>query len=311
VLFGTDFSAQLPRLWLVQSITDPYPPMRWLFQPVISLACVLGALGSANASSCRDLARKLPDVTLAACEAVGLLPSEAKSVNGAVLMYRDVNASIAPEDTLTPRPPLRVLVMGGIHGDEMSSTSLVLRWLAMAQNPTGGVSAGVNWRFLPLVNPDGLLKARPSRTNARGVDLNRNFPTANWAQMAPVYWEQRTKKDPRRWPGPVAQSEPETRFVVDTIQRWQPDLVVSVHAPYAVLDFDGPLVPPQKLGKLFLDRVGVFPGSLGAYGGNTLGVPVVTLELPDANRTPAEAEVRQIWTDLLRWVDEKLVVAQR
>jgi murein peptide amidase A len=285
--------------------------MRRVLQHVLPLVCLFGALGNASASGCKELARKLPDVTLAACEAVGLLASEAQSVKGSVLMYRDVHANLAPEDILTPRPPLRVLVLGGIHGDEMSSTSLVLRWLAMAQAQTSGVSAGVNWRFVPLVNPDGLFKAKPTRTNYRGVDLNRNFPTNNWSQMAPVYWEQRTKKDPRRWPGPAAQSEPETRYVVETIQKWQPDLIVSVHAPYAVLDFDGPLTPPQKLGRLFLDRVGVFPGSLGAYGGNTLGVPVVTLELPDATRVPAEPEVRQIWLDLLRWVDEKLVVAQR
>lgn len=262
------------------------------------------------APGCREFAEKLPDITPAQCEAAGLKPSGASSVAGTPLLLRDVPAASSAEEPLTTRPPLRVLVLGGIHGDEMSSASLVFRWLHMAAQP-GQRAAAVSWRFVPIVNPDGLLKKTSTRTNGRGVDLNRNFPTPNWSQLAPQYWDQRTKKDPRRWPGPAAVSEPETRFVVDTIQTWQPDLIVSVHAPYAVLDFDGPLMPPQKLGRLFLDRVGVFPGSLGAYGGNTLGVPVVTLELPNAWRVPPEGELKQIWADLLRWVDEKLVVAQR
>ena len=35
-------------------------------------------------------------------------------------------------------------------------------------------------------------------------------------------------------------------------------------------------------------------------------VPVVTLELPNALRTPLDAEVRQMWLDLLRWMGERL-----
>jgi len=32
--------------------------------------------------------------------------------------------------------------------------------------------------------------------------------------------------------------------VTDTIEGWKPDVIVTVHAPYGVLDFDGPSVPP-------------------------------------------------------------------
>ena len=73
-----------------------------------------------------------------------------------------------------------------------------------------------------------------------------------------------------------------------------------------VLDFDGPSVPPSKLGRLYLDQVGIFPGSLGNYGGVHKGVPVVTVELPNAMRTPLDSETRQMWVDLLRWVSERL-----
>ena len=62
-------------------------------------------------------------------------------------------------------------------------------------------------------------------------------------------------------------SEPESRFLLAQMDHFKPHLIVSIHAPYGVLDFDGPAVPPSKLGRLYLDQVGIFPGSLGNYGG--------------------------------------------
>jgi murein peptide amidase A len=87
--------------------------------------------------------------------------------------------------------------------------------------------------------------------------------------------------------------------------------VVSIHAPYGVLDFDGPTVPPDRLGRLYLDQVGIYPGSLGNYGGVQKGMPVVTIELPSAFRTPLDAEMRQMWLDLLRWMSERVVPEDR
>ena len=77
-------------------------------------------------------------------------------------------------------------------------------------------------------------------------------------------------------------------------------MIVSTHAPYGVLDFDGSCVLPSKLGGLYLDKVGIFPGSLGNYGGVHKGVLVVTVELPNCTRTQLEAEMRQMWLDLRR-----------
>jgi protein MpaA len=152
------------------------------------------------------------------------------------------------------------------------------------------------------------LSKPPRRVNAHGVDLNRNFPTPNWERDAKVYWEKRTGKDPRRWPGPKPLSEPESRFLHEQMQSFKPQLIVSIHAPYGVLDFDGPSVPPSRLGRLYLDQVGIFPGSLGNYGGIHKGVPVVTIELPNSMRTPLDAEMRQMWLDLLRWTSERIAV---
>jgi hypothetical protein len=285
-----------------------------LFRHMTALGAGLAwaaAAAAAPSGHCADWSRRLPNLSPALCEAAALEPTGARSVKGVPLYQRDVQAPAVDEPpALGGRPlpaPRRVLVLGGIHGDELSSSSLVFHWIALA----GVTGAGIDWRFVPALNPDGLLLARPTRVNAHGVDLNRNFPTPRWAKEAPVYWANRTKKDPRRWPGPQALSEPEARFVVDTMAQWKPDLIVSVHAPYGVLDFDGPVVPPQRLGRLYLDRVGIFPGSLGHYGGVHKGVPVVTIELPSAIRTPTDAEMRQMWLDLLRWVGDRMSFGER
>ena len=209
-------------------------------------------------------------------------------------------------DIVPPDANVRVLVIGGIHGDEMSSSSLAFHWLNLALTPPSDSPVSIHWRFIPSLNPDGLF-ARPSRrTNANGVDLNRNFPTPNWSRDAKEYWEQRTKRDPRRWPGNKPLSEPESKFLLEQMDTFKPNLIVSIHAPYGVLDFDGPSVPPSKLGRLYLDQVGIFPGSLGNYGGIHKRVPVVTIELPSASRMPQDAEVRQMWMDLMRWTTERL-----
>ncbi|MEO6017154.1 MAG: M14 family zinc carboxypeptidase [Polaromonas sp.] len=223
-------------------------------------------------------------------------PTPARSVNGQVLWMRDIRPEHAS---------FRVLVVGAIHGDELSSAAVALHWIGLAEQTPADAPRAIHWRFVPVLNPDGAFSQPPRRVNAHGVDLNRNFPTPNWERDAKVYWEKRTGKDPRRWPGPKPLSEPESRFLLEQMQSFKPNLIVSIHAPYGVLDFDGPSVPPSKLGRLYLDQVGIFPGSLGNYGGVHKGVPVVTIELPNSTRTPLDAEMRQMWLDLLRWINER------
>ena len=243
---------------------------------------------------CVEFVARLPNVRAPLCAQAELAPTPGRSVQGRTIYARDVVAA---------EPRVRVLVVAGIHGDELSSSAVALHWIQRALE----VPADAHWRFIPALNPDGLMMRPAKRVNARGVDLNRNFPTPNWARDAKVYWEKRTRKDPRRWPGPHPLSEPESKYFHDEMERFQPDLIVSIHAPYGVLDFDGPVTPPRRLGRLYLDQVGIFPGSLGNYGGVHKGMPVVTIELPSAIRTPLDAEMRQMWLDLLRWMGERVV----
>jgi murein peptide amidase A len=260
----------------------------------VTVATYLIAISAAHASGCEEFSRKLPNVPLALCQSAQLQDTQARSVKGQPLWVRDLPV---------PNAKLRVLVVGGIHGDELSSASLALHWIALAKE----IPAQTHWRFVPLLNPDGLLTSPARRTNAHGVDLNRNFPTPQWDKEAPIYWEKKVKRDPRRWPGPRPLSEPESKYLHEEMERFKPDMIVSIHAPYGVLDFDGPTTPPAKLGRLYLDQVGIFPGSLGNYGGIHKGMPVVTIELPSAFRTPLAGEMRQMWLDLLRWQGERML----
>lgn len=267
--------------------------MRLCQQMALSVSTLWVAAGAAAARPCDEFYARLPNVSWALCEAARLQDSPGRSVKGRTIYMRNIE----PEQA-----GLRVLVVGGIHGDELSSASVALHWIRLAQS----APEQIHWRFVPALNPDGLFGRPARRVNANGVDLNRNFPTPDWERDAVIYWEKRTRKDPRRWPGKASLSEPETKFLHEEIQRFKPNLIVSIHAPYGVLDFDGPAEPPRRLGRLRLAQVGVFPGSLGNYGGVHKGMPVVTIELHSALLTPRNVEIAQMWRDLRRWMGETM-----
>ena len=248
-------------------------------------------------SACQAFADRLQSVDHHACLAAGLQLTPGRSVRGKPLLIRDY----APAPARTP--PRRILLLGGIHGDELSAVSVTFQWMQRLEQQRDRPFA---WRVIPCANPDGLLARPATRVNARGVDLNRNFPSADWARKALAYWTQRTGKDPRRYPGPRALSEPETRWLQQQIREFRPDAVVSIHAPYGLLDFDGPEQPPKRVGHLRLHRLGTYPGSLGNFAGVDLGLPVVTLELPNAGIMPTAAQSEWIWLDLLNWLEQEL-----
>lgn len=242
---------------------------------------------------CTPLVARLPKISDSDCRNSKVQPAGANSANGFPILVRDIAADPRRKQAL------KVLLLGGIHGDEQTASAIVFKWMEVMHKPA---AQEFQWKVAPVVNPDGLLAAKPMRVNARGVDLNRNFPTPNWQQDAPRYWAKTTRSDPRRFPGKAPISEPESRWVYDTIEKFKPDVIISVHAPFGVLDFDGPVTPPRRFGRLIYNRVGVYPGSLGNYSGLHKDIPVVTIELPNATVMPADAEVQRIWLDMLGWI---------
>ena len=245
---------------------------------------------------CEELGSKLGSVSIDDCLQQQLIHSNL-SVEGRSLAYRDF-------PPLAGKSPLgRVLVIGGIHGDEYSSVSILFKWMQILDVQHAGL---FHWRFIPTMNPDGLLRKKSQRQNHNGVDLNRNFPTADWEEYAVAHWRSKTHSNPRRYPGPAPASEPETQWLVDQIAAFKPDVIISMHAPYHLVDYDGPLTAPNKLGGLYLRDLGVFPGSMGNYAGLDLDLPIVTVELKSAGIMPSRQEVDTIWSDLVRWLRGQL-----
>ncbi len=263
---------------------------------------------------CEELGERLGSVSVQGCLSHQLQHSGQQSVQGRALLYKDY----LPASATTPK----ILLVGGVHGDEYSSFSLLFRWLERLDQREEHMR---HWRLLPAVNPDGLLGQSPAqRTNANGVDINRNFASSDWEHKAKDYWRNKAGADPRRNPGEYASSEPETQWLSELVTQWQPDVIISVHAPYGILDFDSPqavhahlsctTVPcqtirieaPDKIGFLHLDTLGTYPGSLGRFAAHNHHIPVLTMELPHAGIMPSEAQLDALWQDLSNWLEENL-----
>ncbi len=279
-------------------------------RPALLLLCALNTLLLSStslaatpgaASWCAAIGKRLGSVPPAECQSLGLQPAAGLSTRGHALMLRDFPpaAQKLAQRGKAPARATRIMMIGGIHGDELTSASIVFRWLRWLNE---GESRQFHWRVIPVANPDGLLANPPQRVNGRGVDLNRNFPTPDWGSDAHAYWAKKTNKDPRRFPGEKAMSEPETQWLREEIERFRPDVVVSVHAPFGILDYDGPAHQPRRFGHLKLNRLGIYPGSLGNYGGVHKNMPVITIELPNATAMPSAREQRAIWDDMLTWI---------
>ena len=271
-----------------------------LYRSIISLVALLlmpsAALAGPIDTWCEQLGKRLNSVSVDSCRARNFVAARDVTPKGNLLVFRDIAPASRDKRVQQAR---RILVVGGIHGDELTSISTVFRWLDWIREPDAAV---YHWRMIPLANPDGLMAKPPTRVNANGVDLNRNFETPDWAKEAQTYWTKRAKRDPRRYPGEKAGSEIETRWLQAQVEEFQPDLIISVHAPYNLLDYDGPVPKPLRFGRLTLVQLGVYPGSMGNYFGVFKQISLVTIELPNATTMPSQKDQMEMWQDMLKWI---------
>jgi len=170
------------------------------------------------------------------------------------------------------------VVLGQMHGDELAGWALSRHMLLPATVPDG-----VQFWVIPTMNPDGRIAG--TRTNARGVDLNRNFPSSDWLHQG---------VGTSTYSGPRPGSEPETRAVRRFLNRLGPFTVVSLHQPFGVVDYSGgdPAVTRWLGGHLGLPtkRLGTSGGNLTKWFNQTWPKhTAVTLELP----RPATPEFRR------------------
>jgi protein MpaA len=174
-----------------------------------------------------------------------------------------------------------ILILATIHGNEAAGTPLVRR-LAQHLTTQAHLLEGRRVVLVPVANPDGY--AHGTRRNAAGVDVNRNFRTANSRSRAPL-------------------SEPESRTIAALIEGYRPALVVSIHQPLACIDYDGPALDlahaMADACDLRVRKLGARPGSLGSYVGLDLGLPIVTVELPRSASGLANDELWDRYGEML------------
>ncbi len=249
-------------------------------------------------NSCFDIAKKLSSVSFAECLNRNLRPSPHRSTKQQNLLIKEY-----PPILNKRKPQAKILMLGGIHGDEYSSVTIMFKWMRILDKYHSGL---FHWKVAPLVNPDGLLQKKSQRMNANGVDLNRNFPNNGNPHASLEYWKKRAYSDPRRYPGKEPASENETQWIVELIKEFKPDAIVTVHAPFGIVDYDGPTQPPARLGPLYLKLLGTYPGSLGNYAGLQQSIPVVTIELPYAGIMPSNKQIVRIWVDTVKWLRKNI-----
>ncbi|WP_026025864.1 murein tripeptide amidase MpaA [Vibrio rumoiensis] len=190
------------------------------------------------------------------------------SVLGAPLVY--FPAQIEDENT--------GLIIAGTHGDE--TTSIISLSCALRSIEQGLLRHHV----ILSMNPDG--NQFGTRSNANGVDLNRNFASQNWQAGGTVYrWStEEPERDVLIGTGGRGNSEPETQALCQLIEKLSPAWVVSLHEPLACIDDPS----HSSLAKWLSDRMDLpmvddvgydTPGSFGSWCSER-DLLCVTIELP-------------------------------
>lgn len=178
-----------------------------------------------------------------------------------------------PPAGITPRR----LVFAGIHGHEPDTTAVASAALRSIQ------PAALRCALVLAANPEGLLLG--VRGNGRGVELNRNWPSASW-RPDPVShrWSEDDVQDVALSPGTGPASEPEVQGLMGLIADLEPADVIAMHSPLGCID-DPRELPiggwlAAETGLMRVAGVGYpTPGSFGTWT-RERDLPTVTYELP-------------------------------
>jgi protein MpaA len=170
---------------------------------------------------------------------------------------------------------VRILVVGCIHGDECAGVAIAKRLLA------GSPRHFLDLWVVKALNPDG--RAAGTRQNARGVDLNRNFP---------FRWEPGPRG--RYYPGRRPLSEREARIATRLVDRIRPDVTIWFHQPLALVDRSGGDIAIQRryarLVGLPLVQLGRFHGTATSWQNHTYRASTAfVVELPGGRLAPRDA----------------------
>ena len=219
----------------------------------------------AFAQSCAGAEGTTDDDVVESGDTTGPGSYETIGYSGAIMGYSVQGRPVIVERFGDEGPVL--FLFHTIHGNEVPGEQLGQRmrsWLIMHPEAIEGLQVV----YITQVNPDGYVAN--TRYNAKGIDLNRNFPASNFTPTD-VY-------------GPSPASEPETKVVVSVVEDTEPVAIVTVHTPLDAINYDGPAkslaTQCSKASGYVIDQdIGFYPGSFGSFAGIDLEIPTITLEL--------------------------------
>lgn len=164
-----------------------------------------------------------------------------------------------------------ILILAGVHGDEIEGVIAAQGLLNFFASHK--FSYPLDLTLVPVLNYDGFLSK--TRSNASGVDLNRNLPTTDWQEKA---------LKPKYHPGHRPNSESENQALVTHIMQTHPKYIISLHSWKPLLNVNGNIRHLaericQHTGYEIVEDIGyATPGSLGTYGQEN-NIPVLTYEI--------------------------------
>ncbi len=216
----------------------------------------------------------LVSAILTACLLAGSASS--RLLPGVVLGRSVEGRAISAIEVGDPASHRKALVVGCIHGNECAGLAIVRRLEQL------GPQAGVDLWLVPEANPDG--SALNQRQNARGVDLNRNFP-----------WGWRPLPRGTYYSGQRPASEPETRVALRFIRRLHPTVTIWFHQHMRLVDKSGGDLSIERrfarIAGLPLWRLPRYPGTVTSWENHHLpDTTAFVVELPAGSLSPAEAE---------------------
>lgn len=166
---------------------------------------------------------------------------------------------------------VHILIQAGIHGREYMNCAVVMRqmteYLESIAAADSGMETGLCYHVMPMTNPDGCMISQfgPSgirngilrerllkisgwtggtqeeyqktffqswKSNARGVDLNRNF-LPDWENAG-----ENEKAGFQGYKGPSACSEPEVKAILGIRKKYSVDCCISFHSSGEAIYWD-------------------------------------------------------------------------
>ncbi len=187
-----------------------------------------------------------------------------------------------------------LLLIGGFHGDEPEGEFILCKMIDELKDAV--FNSPYNIYIIPCLNPSGKLKK--TRANGNGIDLNRNYPTANFSAIS-------INPHTGNLSAGTPASEKETLALIQWVERIRPQRILSIHSDLHVIDYDGParelaLQMAQDSGYPLVENIG-YPttGSFGTWAGIERCIPLITLETRKAER---QEDFEKIYQELRKAV---------